>query len=330
MENIDLVFLFVIAAFFGYYMCKSKSLDSFEGFAAIDDARQAVREIYNADVDAIRGLTEVAKKLQAGGLTHPGKLTVNGGNDNVPMVVQSNTDSHILLRTKNDGNKDSYLINRDGHLRVHMAGVGDQFGVNHDGHLYNEHTGDHVAHHIGRGANPYITLSRAGQWGNSSWYMQNVHNGNPANSTFRIGKHDVGAKLDIGSDGYLNAAGARLGGEISTGSNATINGRASFGGPMSEGIVNIKNRDGRYTHFNWPDGQNYIRGNTIIDGTVTVNGRDILAELNRLNARFPNNYTLDLTGGQINQGGGYFHMMGPGGVGSKEVAARNFLGGWGR
>jgi hypothetical protein len=98
--------------------------------------------------------------------------------------------------------------------------------------------------------------------------MQNVHNGNPANSTFRIGKHDVGGKLDIGSDGYLNAAGARLGGEISTGSNATINGRASFGGPMSEGIVNIRNRDGRYTHFNWPDGQNYIRGNTIIDGLL--------------------------------------------------------------
>ena len=267
MKNIDMIFLFVIAAFVGYYMCKKESFDTFEGFAAIDDARQAVREVYNADIDAIRNLSTVATKLQAGGLTHPGRLTVNSGADHLPILAQSNTDSHILLRTKNDGNKDSYLINRDGHHRIHMANVGDVFGVNHDGHLYNEHHGDHVAHHIGKGANPYITLSRSGQWGNSSWYMQNVHNGNPANSTFRIGKHDIGAKLDIGSDGYLNASGARLGSDLSTG------GKASFGGPMSEGIVNIRNRNGSYSHFNWTDGQNYIRGNTIVDGNMNVNGQ---------------------------------------------------------
>ena len=76
MENIDMVFLFVIAAFVGYYMCKRNALDSFEGFAAIDDARQAVREVYNADIDAIRNLSTVATKLQAGGLTIPGNLTV--------------------------------------------------------------------------------------------------------------------------------------------------------------------------------------------------------------------------------------------------------------
>jgi hypothetical protein len=203
-----------------------------------------------------------------------------------------------LLRTKNDGNKDSYLINRDSHFRVHMAGVGDQFGVNHDGHLYNEHTGDHVAHHIGRGANPYITISRKDQWGNSSWYMQNANNDNPANSSFHIGKHDVGPKLTIGSDGYLNAAGARLGGEISTGSNATINGKASFSGPMSEGIVNIKNRDGRYTHFGWTDNQNYIRGNTIIDNELIINGRNILAEIDRIKANLiPYNTNLYLSVG---------------------------------
>jgi len=75
MENIDLIFLFVIAAFIGYYMCK-KERSNFEGFAAIDDARQAVREVYNADIDAIRNLSSVATKLQAGGLTVPGNLTI--------------------------------------------------------------------------------------------------------------------------------------------------------------------------------------------------------------------------------------------------------------
>ena len=76
MKNIDMIFLFVLAAFIGYYMCKK---ESFEGFAAIDDARQAVREVYNADIDAIRNLSTVATKLQAGGLTIPGTLKVTSG-----------------------------------------------------------------------------------------------------------------------------------------------------------------------------------------------------------------------------------------------------------
>jgi hypothetical protein len=37
--------------------------------------------------------------------------------------------------------------------------------------------------------------------------------------------------------------------------------------------VNIKNRDGRWTHFDWKqDGKNYIRGDTIVDGAMNVNG----------------------------------------------------------
>jgi len=80
MGNIDLVFLFVIAAFIGYYFCKKENFDSVEEFTAIDDIRKAVRESYNADVDAIRNLSDIAKKLQAGGLSVPGTLTVNNLN----------------------------------------------------------------------------------------------------------------------------------------------------------------------------------------------------------------------------------------------------------
>jgi hypothetical protein len=32
-------------------------------------------------------------------------------------------------------------------------------------------------------------------------------------------------------------------------------------------------RDGRTTHFDWADGRNYIRGDTIQDGNLTVNGK---------------------------------------------------------
>jgi len=338
MKNIDMIFLFVIAAFVGYYMCKKESFDTFEGFAAIDDARQAVREVYNADIDAIRNLSTVATKLQAGGLTHPGRLTVNSGADHLPILAQSNTDSHILLRTKNDGNKDSYLINRDGHHRIHMANVGDVFGVNHDGHLYNEHHGDHVAHHIGKGANPYITLSRSGQWGNSSWYMQNVHNGDPANSTFRIGKHDIGPKLDIGSNSFLYSKGAHFNAVGDTHIPLIVQSNHDSHIQLTtknDGNKNVYliNRDGHFRvhHHGIGDRLEVNRdGNTVVNGKLFVGGRDILAELNRLNDRFPDNSTLDLTGGRIVQGGGYFHMTGPNGRGSKEVAARNFIGwnGW--
>jgi hypothetical protein len=307
MVNIDLVFILVLAIFIGYYMCKKESFDSVdtvEGFAAIDDARQAVKEIYNADVDAIRNLSAVATKLQAGGLTHPGRLTVNAGADHIPILAQSNTDSHILLRTKNDGNKDTYLINRDGHLRVHQANVGDMFGVNHDGHLYNEHTGDHVAHHIGRGANPYITISRAGQWGNSSWYMQNLHNGDPANSTFRIGKHDVGSKLDIGSDGYLNANGARLGTAIVANRNVISelnNLNSKFANMTASQVFNVNRGDGGWNgrtspNFTVGTGKKIFQINLSLY-VNSNNGVDI-------NFRFSNGFNI-WCGSYINHGGNH-------------------------
>jgi uncharacterized protein (UPF0333 family) len=338
MENIDLVFLFVLAAFIGYYMCKKENRDSFEGFAAIDDARQAVREVYNADIDAIRNLSTVATKLQAGGLTHPGTLTVNAGGSHLPIIAQSNTDSHILLRTKNDGNKDSYLINRDGHHRIHMANVGDVFGVNHDGHLYNEHHGDHVAHHIGRGANPYMTISRAGQWGNSSWYMQNVNNDKPENSSFHIGKHGIGPKLNIGSNGFLYSKGAHYNAEGDTHVPLIVQSNHDSHIQLTtknDGNKNVYliNRDGhfRVNLHGRADGLEVNRdGNTIVNGNLLVNGRNILAELNRLNDRFPNNSTLDLTGGRIVQGGDFFHLVGPKGDNrSRRGAASEFRSHWG-
>jgi len=269
MLNIDLVFILVIAIIVGYYMCKREKFDTVEGFAAIDDARQAVREIYNADIDAIRNLSTVASKLQAGGLTHPGNLTVsngslsvntgritvNSGADHIPIVAQSNTDSHILLKTKNDANKDSYLVNRDGHFRLHQANVGDMFGVNHDGHHYVRHTGDHVMHVEGDGENPYISLGKTGTWGGKKVYIQNVA-ANSADPSFRVGVHDKREMMDI-----------------------SVNQGARF-----------KRKDGRVTHLDWVDNKNYIRGDTIVDGNLVVNGTSIT-----LSGPGGNNFTFELS-----------------------------------
>ena len=113
MENIDLIFLFVIAAFIGYYFCKKENFDSVEEFSAINDARQAVREVYNADVDAIRNLSDVAKKLQAGGLTIPGTLKITPG-----QTIEGQGRLHVT------GPELLYILNKNGVV------IGKEWGGN--------------------------------------------------------------------------------------------------------------------------------------------------------------------------------------------------------
>jgi microcystin-dependent protein len=114
MKNIHIVFLFILAALVGYHMCNSEkftsfdSLDNVEGFAAIDDARQAVREVYNADIDAIRNLSTVASKLQAGGLTVPGDLRTRGNTFATGDMVM-NGGNNWLFHTPDDNRRTMYV-----------------------------------------------------------------------------------------------------------------------------------------------------------------------------------------------------------------------------
>jgi hypothetical protein len=171
------------------------------------------------------------------GVNKDGHTYINSGKNHLGLNVQSDVDSHILLRTKNDAGKDLYLINRDGHFRLHQGGVGDMFGVNKDGHHYVRHTGDHVINVDGDGNNPYISLGKTGTWGGKKVYMQNVdaHTDEPI---FRVGVHDKGPMMDMSLK-----HGARW-----------------------------RRKDGRWTHFDWVDNKNYIRGNTTHDGELDMNG----------------------------------------------------------
>jgi len=222
--KIDLVFLLVIGILVIYQLC-SKNVENMADVS--NDIKEGIRQVYLADVDAIRNLSSVATKLQAGGLTNPGHMNVNGKMnigtaapakdlpDWLNLSVENGGDSHIRLKTKNDDNKNMYLINRDGHFRVHHHGVGDMLSLNHDGHFSTTHTGDHVAHFVGRGAHPYITLSKEGEWGNKSWYMQNVHNSADGNNnSLRFGVHDVGQKVEFYKDGNIVFGGRNLMGEL--------------------------------------------------------------------------------------------------------------------
>ncbi len=74
----NLIILIVVSMLlFHIYWSKN---DIKEPMADNQDAaiEAAVKKIYRADVEAIRNLADISKKLQANGLTIPGNVTVNG------------------------------------------------------------------------------------------------------------------------------------------------------------------------------------------------------------------------------------------------------------
>ena len=73
--KIDLIFVVILGILFIYQYC-NKNVEKMSNVS--NDIKEGVRQVYLADVDAIRNLSEVAKKLQAGGLVNPGNLRVNG------------------------------------------------------------------------------------------------------------------------------------------------------------------------------------------------------------------------------------------------------------
>ena len=170
------------------------------------------------------------------GVNHDGHTYVHSDGNHIPLKVSSKHDSHIQLTTKGDENKNVYLINRDGHFKVHTHGVGDMFGVNKDGHHHIRHTGDHVMNVEGDGANPYISLGKTGTYSGKKLYIQNVDAGTDE-PTFRVGVIDKPHMHDMS-----RTHGARW-----------------------------SRKDGRWTHFDHTDGKNYIRGNTLHDDTFTAN-----------------------------------------------------------
>ena len=50
------------------------------------------------------------------------------------------------------------------------------------------------------------------------------------------------------------------------------NGKNEILGVLNNGEIRIQNNNGNFTHFNYPDGRNYIRNDTQIDGAFNVNG----------------------------------------------------------
>jgi len=71
--DIYFILIFIILGYLLY-----KDFNKKEGFDATSDVKAAINEVYKADVDAIRNLSAIALKLQAGGYSIPGKFATNG------------------------------------------------------------------------------------------------------------------------------------------------------------------------------------------------------------------------------------------------------------
>ena len=81
--NIKKILLIIFIIYLIILHCKMWSFlnqnKNIEKFAVTDDIKTAVKEIYNTDMDAIRTLSDFAKKIQDGNnLNIPGNLTVSG------------------------------------------------------------------------------------------------------------------------------------------------------------------------------------------------------------------------------------------------------------
>jgi hypothetical protein len=276
----DLVFLLIIVIYIGYYLCKKEgfSSESIENFGEVEDqaARKAVREIYNADIEAIKNLSDISKKLQAGGFVVPGVLQSNKINlnpDNWENLHQGNGKSYVV---NDHGNyKKLMLVGNDtGGGGVRRVGVWDDMeisrnlqvngGINSNGNINAPSVSTN---------NPTWNGWISGNFGMNG--KDRLVIGNLENQA-TVGAHNnalnAWTPLRLQGDSVNIIANN---GNITSHGNLTTTGRSSFGGGMSEGIVNIRNRDGSYTHFNWPNGWNYIRGNTVIDGNMQVNGKEV-------------------------------------------------------
>jgi hypothetical protein len=80
--------LIIMFIFFIYFFYKINKLEK-EQFSSTsqEQLKQTIKDIYQADIGAIRTLSDIAGKLQAGGITVPGNLTITG--DVISNVVKT-------------------------------------------------------------------------------------------------------------------------------------------------------------------------------------------------------------------------------------------------
>lgn len=105
LENINsgkynLVFLIVVALFIAHLYWKQCSTENMTDLTDTITVENAVKKVYNANIEAIRNLSSIATKLQEGSLTIPGDLTVAG---KVIVGSKDGADGEIKVLNKSGG-----------------------------------------------------------------------------------------------------------------------------------------------------------------------------------------------------------------------------------
>jgi hypothetical protein len=124
------------------------NIENLENTGSADQIREAVKQVYLADVESIRNLSIVAKKLQEdGGLVTPanmsirGKLNINSPSNakdlpaNIALSIDNQADTTIRLKTKADDAKNITLTNNDGNLKMGNVKVDDLLNIKSDGNV---------------------------------------------------------------------------------------------------------------------------------------------------------------------------------------------------
>jgi len=234
-KDIYLIFLTLIIIYLLY-----KDFNKKEGFDATSDMKAVIGQVYNADIEAIRNLSSIATKLQAGGLTVPGNLLLQSG---TVMDFGSND----TTREPNAG-KIGYSVFEDS---LNIVGKGKPGEPRRTTLWENLKVTGKLA------TNNLDPNNMPDGWGGGLRIFDGY-----ASGTMGFGPDGKSLKAYINSNGDALVSGTLNSGYINT-SGGTNNNPGGKNAPWS-------------THFPWKgDGNNYIRGDTIIDGNTTIEGFDL-------------------------------------------------------
>jgi microcystin-dependent protein len=117
----DLFFLIVFSIVI-YHIYMSYKIEKMADTSTVSDQiKQAVKDIYLADVESIRNLSEVATKLQADGLTIPGVLSISGN-----IKTPNGNTIECAGRQHMTGNEILFLLHKQGVIiGKHWGGNGN-------------------------------------------------------------------------------------------------------------------------------------------------------------------------------------------------------------
>jgi hypothetical protein len=235
-------------------------IKNIEKFALTNDdearIRSIIKDIYSTDLDAIRTLAAMSKRIQENGLTVNGDLTVTG---NIKVDGNDNKISDIKIQNTSIGANSGYLrFDTDNHIR--------HFGYNNNTHNQRFATGslwtngdDSRDNEFYNKLNTYneVTLLHGNLWlGKTEYNKWIIHTPQDDRGGLWFSRQNVQGVMDWSSGFAITTNKA--------------NDAHVFA--ITKGGFQVRNTNGTWTHFGYPDGNNYIRNKVIVDGHTRVNG----------------------------------------------------------